>query len=395
MIDLLKQFALFLLVFALINDNFAVEIAGGNALKVSFAFFAVINAKDILRSFIQPKHISMKFFYIFFFTLTIITFIDIFLGYVSLIQAFFILIGILVVFEYVTYTEIYDRLLYIIWFSMVVSAIISIFSDPISQWTFRKTGGTGDPNEFATQLLATMGITIYLFTKNKNILFLSSSMVLFLYTLLYAGSKSSLLTLGAMIVFLLVTKFTDLLKKIFSFKTFLLLVILGIILSVVDIGQMKAIKGIEQRAQSTGTAKTRFVSWNAGIRMTQDHFLTGVGIEQYENNVKKYATDYIAKGSYAPHNIFVKVLGEAGFFPFVALILFLFVLFGSEYKRIIQNEYIWIYVSALSVVLMGFTLSITYEKYFWLFLGLLSHINYLLFLERKKESLYEDYAYST
>jgi len=393
MINLLKQVALFLLVFALINDNFVVNIAGGSALKIIFAFFVLLNAKDILQSLVQVKHSTMKLFYLFFFTLTIITFIDIFLGYVSLIQALFVLIGILVIFEYVTYTDIFDRLLYFIWFSMVVSAVIAVFSDTITPWTFRKTGGTGDPNEFATQLLATIAITIYLFTKNRNILFLMSSLGLFFYTLLYAGSKSSLLTLAALVLFMLVTKFSDLLKKIFSFKTILVIGILGVLLSIVDIGQMKAIKGIEQRAQSSGTAKTRFVSWNAGVRMAEDNFITGVGVEQYEKNVKRYATDFIAKGSYAPHNFLIKVLGEAGFFPFVTLLLFLFVLFVSEYRNIIESEYIWIYISALSVVLMGLTLSISYEKYFWLFLGLLSHVNYLLFLERKEGSIYEDHAY--
>jgi len=395
MINLLKNIALFLLVFALINDNFVVAYAGGNALKVIFAFFILVHARDLIYDFFKPKNLTLKFFYLFIFVLTFIAFIDIFSGYITLLQALFVIVGIVVIFEYATYVDSFDKLLYFIWFSMIFSSILAVFSDPITPWTFRKTGGTGDPNEFATQLLATMAITIYLFIKNKNILFIVLSMPLFLYTLLYAGSKSSFLTLGALIIFLLLTKFSDFLKRIFSFKTVLLIIVVGIVLSIFDFGQMKAIKGIEERAKSSGTAKTRFISWNAGVRMAEDNFLTGVGLEQYEKNAKRYATDYIAKGSYAPHNFLIKILGEAGIFPFVAMILFLIVLFSSEYKRIVHSDYIWIYVSALSVVLMGLTLSISYEKYFWLYLGLLAHVNYILFLEKKQELLYEDHAYIT
>jgi O-antigen ligase len=397
MINLLKNISLFLLVFSLINDNFLVASpAGGNSLKAIFAFFLLMNIREIIQGFLQPKNTTIKFFYLFFFSLAAIAFTDVIFGYVPLIQALFILVGIFVVFVYVSYNQSFEKLLYFIWISMVFSAILAVFSDPITPWTFRKTGGTGDPNEFATQLLATMAITVYLFTKNKNIFFLLSSMVLFFYTLLYAGSKSSLLTLAALILFILVAKFSDLLKKLFSFKTFLLILIVGVGLSFSNIGQMKAVKGIQERAQSAGTAKTRFVSWNAGVRMAEDNLFTGVGIEQYEKNVKRYATDFIAKGSYAPHNFLIKILGEAGFFPFITMILFLIVLFGSEYKRIVHTDYFWIYIAALSVVLMGLTLSIAYEKYFWLFLGLLSHINLVLFIEEKKEDFYyEDHAYST
>ena len=165
MVDLLKNIALFLLVFALINDNFVVAYAGGNALKVIFAFFILVHAKDLMYDFFKPKNITVKFFYLFIFIITLIAFTDIFLGYVTLLQALFVIVGMVVIFEYTTYIDSFDKLLYFIWISMIFSAILAVFSDPITPWTFRKTGGTGDPNEFATQLLATMAITIYLFTK--------------------------------------------------------------------------------------------------------------------------------------------------------------------------------------------------------------------------------------
>jgi len=399
MINLLKNVSLFLLIFGVINDDFVVDrVAGENALKAIFAFFLLTHGNEILKAFMKPKNTAMKFFYLFFFTLVAVAFIDVIFGYVELMKAIFVLLPIVVVFLYVSYVDDFEKLLYFLWLSIVFSAILAVFSDPLTPWTFRKTGGTGDPNEFAAHLLAGMFITIYLYLKNKNLFFILGSMPLFFYTLLYAGSKSSFLTLAALTVLILFTKFSDFLKKMFSFKSLLVLLVLGIGLSYFNVTRITAVKGLQERAQSAGTAKTRFVSWNAGVRMAQDNILTGVGIEQYEKNVKGYATDFIAKGSYAPHNFLIKVLGEVGFFPFITLILFLIVLFYTDYRKIAQSDYFWIYIAAASVVLMGLTLSMSYEKYFWLFLGLLSHVKLVLFveeIEEEEEYLYEDNAYLT
>ncbi len=395
MVNLLRNVALFLLIFGVINDDFVVDrVAGENALKAIFGFFMLMYAKDILLAFTKPKNLTMKFFYLFFFALSVIAFVDVILGYLTLIKAIFVLLPIIVVFLFTSYTESFEKLLYFIWASVVFSAILAVFSDPLTPWTFRKTGGTGDPNEFAAHLLAAMAITVYLYLKNRNIFFLLGTMPLFFYTLLYAGSKSSFLTLGILTVWIILTKFFDFFKKLFSFKTLVLLLIAGVGLSIWNPSQITAVKGLQERAKSAGTAKTRFVSWNAGVRMAQDNILTGVGMEQYEKHVKEYATDFIAKGSYAPHNFLIKVLGEGGFFPFITLILFLVVLFTYKYKEIAKTDYFWIYISALSVVFMGLTLSMSYEKYFWLFLGLLSHVELLFFIEEKEEEyLYEDHAY--
>ena len=392
--NVLKNIALFLFVFGVINDDFVVDrIAGENALKIIFVFFFLVNIKEFLQDILKPKNSTMKLFYLFFFTLAVVTFVDVVLGLVALNKALMVLVPIIVTFVYVSYYDSFEKLLYFIWVSMVFSAIVAVFSDPITQWTFRKTGGTGDPNEFAAQLLVTIGITIYLFMKNKNQLFLWSSLLLFAYTLVYAGSKSSFLTLGILVIFTMLTKFSDLLKKMFSLKVFVaLLIVLGG-LSYFNVMQSAAVKGIEKRAQSSGTAKTRFVSWNAGVRMSEENFLTGVGVENYEKNVKRYATDFIAEGSYAPHNFLIKIIAESGIFPFIAMLLFLILLFTSEYKSIVTSEYFWIYLSALSVVLMGLTLSMSYEKYFWLFLGLLSHVNLLFWMKHQEEFRIENNAY--
>ncbi len=391
---LIKDISLFLLVFGIINDDFVVDkVAGANALKAIFAFFLLVNAKDIFLAFVSPKNLVMKLFYLFISVFSIIVFVNVMTEVITLTQGLFVLIPVLSIFVFVSYYDDFEKLLYFIWFSTIVSSIILVFSEPITQWTFRRTGGTGDPNEFAAHILVAIAITIYLFYKNSRYLFLFPSLTLYAYALLYAGSKSSFLTLAFLIVFAVVVKFRFLLRKLFSLRVLLGIVIAGVLLAALDISQWTAVKGLEQRAKSSGTAKTRFVSWNAGVRMTRDNFLTGVGAEQYEKHAREYATDFIAEGSFAPHNFLIKMIAENGILPFLALLLFLAALFMADFRKIMYSDYFWNYIAVLSTVLMGLTLSMTYEKYFWLFLGLLSHVHLALWYEEQEEVDDEDHAY--
>ena len=395
---LIKNLALFLLIFGIINDDFVVDkIAGENALKAIFAFFLLVYARDILLAFLSPKNRVLKFFYFFIIVFALVMFVNVLMEVITLMQAIFVLLPIITIFVFVSYYENFEKLLYFIWASTVVSSIILAFSEPLTQWTFRRTGGTGDPNEFATHVLAAIAITVYLFYKNRNYLFLLPSLGLFSYALLYAGSKSAFLTLMFLSVFAVIVKFRFLLKKLFSLQVIVGIIILSVGFFVFNVSEMTAVKGMEERAKSSGTAKTRFVSWNAGVRMSRDNFLTGVGAEQYEKHAREYATDFIAEGSFAPHNFLIKMIGENGVFPFLALIAFLVVLFTYRFSEIMHSDYFWIYLAALSTILMGLTLSMTYEKYFWLFLGLLSHAGLVLWSgeeEEIEEVEYENHAYT-
>ncbi len=389
----IRDLALFLLVFGIINDDFVVDkLAGENALKIILGFFLVVYAKDIIVAMLSPKNSVMKFFYLLVFVFGAVSLLNVLFEVITLTQALFVMIPMLTIFVFVSYYDSFEKLLYFVWASVVVSSIILVFSEPISQWTFRRTGGTGDPNEFSSHILVAMAITVYLFYKNRNHFFLWPSLGLFSYALLYAGSKSAFLTLAFLVTFSILVKFRFLLRQLFSLKAIVAILVIGFGLYMLDITQSTAVQGLEERAQSSGTAKTRFVSWNAGIRMARDNFFTGVGAEQYEKHAREYATDFIAEGSFAPHNFLIKMLGENGIFPFLALLAFLFVLFTYKIKTILYSDYFWIYIAALSTILMGLTLSMTYEKYFWLFLGLLSHVTLVVWSEEEGESD-EDHAY--
>ncbi|MCH9812837.1 MAG: O-antigen ligase family protein [Epsilonproteobacteria bacterium] len=390
---LIKDFTLFLLIFSFINDNFLVELGGEMILKAIFGLFIIVNIDDIVRAFVRPANKVMKSFFVFIAIMAIVMLITkVFFFHSTLTAGLLVLVPMTLVFAYFSYYQNFERLLYFIWISVVVSAIISLFNDPVSQWTFRRSGGTMDPNEFSAHLLGAIGITVYLFYKNKNILFLSGSMALFGYTLLYAGSKSAMLTLALLGLYAIFVKFGFIMRKVFSFKGLIAFALVVVVAIQFDFSKVEAVTGMQERAQAHGTADTRYVSWQAGWRMAQDNFLIGVGFDVYEDYARGYATDFIADGSLAPHNIFVKLLAEAGIFSFAAFIAFLYFLFSTKYLQVLQGQYFWISLVAFSNILMGLTLSSTYEKYFWMFLALLANVVIILYKNQREENS-EDTSY--
>jgi O-antigen ligase len=384
----IKDFTLFLLIFSFINDNFIVEIAGGSSLKAIFGLFIVVNITDILNSLVKASNRVTTSFFIFMAIMTILMLLSVIsYGHTTLGAGLMVVVSMIIVFTYISHYENFDRLLYFIWFSVLSSAFISLFNDPVNQWTFRRSGGTMDPNEFSAHLLMAIFVTIYLFYKNKNYIFLFVSQGLLLYALLFAGSKSAMLTLVILGLFAVYKKFGFILKKIFSFKGFIAVLVLLALFTQVKFSSSSAVSGMQERAKSSGTAHERLISWKAGWRMAQDNFLVGVGFDAYEKIARKYATDYIADGSLAPHNIFVKLIAEAGIFAFFMFLVVLYYLFSTKYLQITESQYFWIYLASLSNILIGMTLSITYEKYFWLTLALLANVIVVLYKHNKDQEI--------
>jgi hypothetical protein len=393
---LLKDIVLFLLILSFINDNFIVDkIAGGNSLKIIFGLFIVVHIQEIVKAFKSPKNSVMNAFYFFIFVMFVVLLINTIIGNITLIKGLQVIIAISVVFIYMSYYKDLDKLLYFIWVAVIVSAIVSLFNEPADQWTYRISGGTDDANEFSVHLLTGLSIGIYLFLyKHKNFILFITTTTLFLYALLYAGSKTAMLTLALGVLITIFVKFSFLVRKIFSMKVLLVLIILGVVASQYDFSKMTAVQGLQERAKSFGTAHERFISWKAGSRMIQDNFVLGVGVDNYEKYVRQYALDFIAEGSLAPHNILVKIFAETGFFSFIAFLYFLFVLLYTKFNEILRSKYYWIGLVVFANLLMGLTLSITYEKYFWMSLALLANaIMRISSEEEEEEEMYENTAY--
>ncbi len=379
----LKNLALFLFVFVAFNDTVAEAFSGG-VIKGAFGLFVLTHATELYEMFFKAKTTVMKNFLLFILTITVVTILTYFfksdlMHITDMLKVSFLrIIAFIVIFIYVTYTKEFTKLLYMIWITMIVSSAIAFFNDPYEQWTFRRVGGTGNPNDFAAQLLPVMFISVYLFKKNRSWIFLITSLLFFLYTLIYAGSKSSFLILGMMLFFIMIVRFKAIISFLSTSKGILSLV-LFVALSIgagAYIQQDAAIKGMQERSKKTGTMQQRFIIWNAGAEMIRDNFFLGVGFAEFPKVSGSYIKDFLPPEALPSHNNFIKIFAESGVFTFLAFMLFIVSLFTSQVRAIFESDYFWIYVASLSVVLMGLTIPSLHHKDFWISLALLSHVIY-------------------
>jgi O-antigen ligase len=270
---------------------------------------------------------------------------------------------------------------------MIISSVIAYNNDTFDEYTFRKSGGTEDPNDFAAQLLPTMFITYYLFKENKSWIFLLSSMAIFIYTLAYAGSKTSILSLGVLMAIILIVRFRSIISSLFTAKGLASLVL---ILTLGGGGayymsQTSAVKGMQGRASKTGTMQQRFIVWRAGGEMIRDNFFLGVGFGQFPKVSKNYLKDYLADEALPSHNNFVKMFAESGVFSFIAYLMFLGALFFTKRREIFESDYLWIYLGSLATVLMSMTIPSLHHKDYWIFLSLVSYAIYHFYKEDEIE----------
>ena len=373
--NIIKDISMFLFIFSIYNDNLTVDFVGETVFKIMQLQFLIIYAKDIYIAFAMHKNKVVKSFLIFFAILfSIISLTEVIYFNNILLKSIPLLLTIIVIYVYFSYYQNLEKVLYMIWGAMIIGAIYSIFAPTINPWTFRRSGGTVDPNEYSMQLLTTMFFTIYLYVKNKNIIFLLGSFGLFFYSLLFAGSKSSMLVLAILSLYAIIVKFDFVVKKILSLKGLIGIVIVITILFSYNFSSMKAVSGMEERSHSTGTMHQRFMAWEAGSEMIRDNFLLGTGFDAFAKSSVDYLDKYLSQyDGLAAHNIFVKLFAETGIFPFIAFIVALIYLFKTKFTQILRSEYFWLSLAAYATILMGMTLSLIYNKFFWFPLAFLTY----------------------
>lgn len=375
--SILNDLLVFTFVFSIFNDDFLVDHLGANILKLIFVLFFVFNAKAMYNNLKTMNLLQDKMFFMFFIML-IIVFLIRTITYMpnDLVKSLFLLLSVLfIVLFYGRYPL--KKLFYFIWISMFLSIIICYFNEPAVYWTFRKSGGTGDPNTFAAGILAFIFTAIYLYISNKNRFFLVLSLMAFLYGIFFSGSKSAFLALGVVFTLLILKYLIYDLKHIFNYKFIVLILILIFSASQVDVRKIDVVSKMLDRTKKSGTAEQRFQSWRAGQHMIENHPFIGVGIAQFANNVHKYSDVRVLHP--APHNLYIRLMAESGIIVFLLFIGFLFILLIGNFTYIINSNFIWIYLSLLSLLLMGMTLGLTYHKAVWLYIAILMNINNLIY----------------
>lgn len=374
----INDFFIFFLIFSFFNDNFMVDYFGEKSLKVLFLLFYAFYFPAMLRNFKTMTTTQDKLFFAFFTANAVVFLLQIIISpmddivFPALLQ--------IASFSIILYFSRYPlkKLLYFVWLSMMLSVIISFFNVPISQWTFRTSGGTADPNEFATQLLAFLFATFYLYIQNRNILFLLLSIIFFTYGIFHAGSMSSFLMLGVVGIFSIMRLAIMQPKKIFNYKVLLGLIFLILISTQANLSKIDTIANVLNRTKTTHTADFRMHSWKAGQHMIEDNFFLGVGVYEFGNNTPKYEEAPMVGSAPAPHNIYIQLFAESGVIVFTLFVIFIGYLLISNFKRLFYTSDWLIATMLLSTLLMGMTLGITYDKYFWIIIAIMMNLNHHL-----------------
>jgi len=118
------------------------------------------------------------------------------------------------------------------------------------------------------------------------------------------------------------------------------------------------------RYEKYPTASIRLNLWQAGIDMTLDHPLIGVGMNNFPF---QYAEEYLPrerKVLWAPHNIFIQASSELGVGGLLCLILCIFYFFKAnrkirhiQKKYLLKNEWMVNFSHALDLSLIGYITS--------------------------------------
>lgn len=379
----------FLFVFSLFNDNFLVELLGANSLKAIFIFFLLVQIfriyKNLMHREILNELIPFAIFYVLSYFMMLLN--PPFRSFDGIFNNVLIMTSMFVLTTFFINADM-RRIFYYIWISMVFSSILCYLHGPLTEWTFRKTGGTGDPNEFASQLLLFLYFSVFLFMENKNILFAAITIGAFTYGVLHAASLSSFIVLGLTLVFVLL-RYMKL-----SFARSMLVMLVGfLVVGLLSIPLYNKIEKAEitsnilGRTENTGTADSRMMSWAAGVNMILANPLTGVGMNAYGVFSPSYSKVHLKEDSVAPHNVYIKILAESGVFVFLAFMYMLTRLLIKYFRRVMSSDYFWIYIGYVSQLLMGITLGLTYNKYFWLTIAIMMNMHIRIYREKKINSI--------
>jgi len=129
--------------------------------------------------------------------------------------------------------------------------------------------------------------------------------------------------------------------------------------------------------EGSDTVGIRYELWNTAMRMVQDKPITGVGVNQFANNVLKYSdplsSDVVVVGA---HSIYFSVVAETGVIGFVLfmgmLVCSIFYALRAAWTLKNQDEaflaYTWFTVLVL-ILVGGITKHDQYDKLLWFTLG--------------------------
>ena len=357
--DKIKSIILFLLIIIIFNDTFISSVFGLTLMRGVYGLFLIIFSLDIINNFRNLKglvKISILSFILLLIISSFIHFISIPIYPYENIYNMIIIGGILLAINKNNDIEIKRYIL----FAIILSCIYAILrQDTLTEWTFRKTGGTGDPNEFACHIILASIIT-WNHIKNK---FLKLSLIfLFIFSLIVSGSVTGGLCYILMIIYKVISSFKDR----FNLKSLSIFFGLNIIcysaLIRLDILNLY----LNRALNNTSNFISRQNAWINGFELFRENWYTffiGGGPNYFDqrNSLLVSSNDDTAL---AAHSMYIEIMADTGI---IGIVLILFPISFLVFKNIFNPKFDMFF----AMLFMSLALSMTYEKYFWLILALI------------------------
>lgn len=380
MIKFISKILIFILVFQTFNDTWFVEIFGENVLKVVISVFVISHIKYIFEA---GKVKGIKLILLFCLAMILSSMMN-FYRLESFSKSYFAPIIVFIYFSVFSQYKNIKWLIFTILFSALFSALYCLIRDDVlTEYTFRKTGGMGDPNEFSTTILFSLGVLWALFiSRKKNIILVLIISFVFLMSLLAAGSKTATLVVF-IYLFIILKELISNLSLLVRIRYILISLSSLILVSYVFfMTNENVIYLLLDRFDSSRTSNLRFVNWDNGLSLYFENWFFGLGTNNYAYVMRQRY--FLAEGAYETHNMYLKVLYELSFFGFIPFLLII----KRQIIEVVKSKREHVVVlTSLSFLLMGMSLSLSYEKYVWLIIGLTYNKYFLNFFKKKA---YED-----
>jgi putative inorganic carbon (hco3(-)) transporter len=188
----------------------------------------------------------------------------------------------------------------------------------------RAGGPISDPNDFAYLIATVLPLTAYLWIEDRGRRAVwASCFALQAAAMLATLSRGALVGLGALAVWAIATRRVPVVGVLAAIGT-----LVGVVLVALTFWSPLINERVEskEKVQSQNTA-SRLTFWDAALRMSYDHPLTGVGPDRFSQEAESYARG-TTSGIEQPvaHNSYLEILAENGF---LALIFFVAYIVGS------------------------------------------------------------------
>lgn len=398
------RYMLYIYIFSIqFESALFVDSVSSSISKIIFIAFLIsflFNFFNKHKIYLESKYLSKVFlilslsaiFYILLNTIISINF-NYSLEYLKMILQQFIMVIIVSSYLLNNSEEIFENCIKIYTVSSIIVSIIAIykiFQNPqallFSNERISPFGNPGEEAHFAAALMPSISYLIYKIinkgTRNKVALLVS---LLILFTSIIFSQTRSAWVASLFIVFFFIVSYINNIEnklKAFLYIVFFFIIFLSILFFVLNYNRdiLQLVLGIiENRStnaiESGGSGRTQI--WQYGIRIFKYNYFWGSGFFSFPVAFTKYFQEVNIKGVFNAiyagrdaHNIFLSSLVEGGIIGFIIYALFYLYLIREAFTIKYSNIKIVIFSSFIAYLIIGFFLSITNRKYFWIIIAL-------------------------